>query len=276
MQILKQPLFHFILIGVAIFGWFAWVSPQQDIVEETDTITVDGNDVALLKTRFQSSWNRPPTEDELKALIDGAIREEVLVREARKLGLDQGDQVIRARLAQKMDFLTDAIAASIEPEPEVLQTFLNENPERFTKPAQIAFDQIYLDENASPDAIESTIEAANTQQDWSSIGSTTLLPKSLPLTVVRVVDANFGTGFSAALSSLEPGNWSGPVRSAYGIHVVRVIDKQDPILPKLEDIRDTVLLEWRRDAGSDLAQAQYESLASNYRVETPDMDKAVE
>ncbi len=276
MQILKQPLFHFILIGVAIFAWFAWVSPQQDFVEETDTITIDGNDVALLKTRFQNSWNRPPTEDELQALIDGAIREEVLVREARKLGLDQGDQVIRARLAQKMDFLTDAIAASIEPEPEVLQTFLNENPERFTKPAQIAFDQIYLDENASPDAIESTIEAANTQQDWSNIGSTTLLPKSMPLTVVRAVDANFGTGFSAALNSLEPGNWSGPVRSAYGIHVVRVTDKQDPILPKLEDIRDTVLLEWRREAGSDLAQAQYESLASNYQVETPDMDKAVE
>ncbi|WP_282118813.1 peptidylprolyl isomerase [Ruegeria atlantica] len=276
MQILKQPLFHFILIGVAIFGWFAWVSPQQDVVEETDTITVDGNDVALLKTRFQNSWNRPPTEDELQALIDGAIREEVLVREARKLGLDQGDQVIRARLAQKMDFLTDAIAASIEPEPEVLQTFLNENPERFTKPAQIAFDQIYLNENAELDAIESAIEAANTQQDWSSIGSTTLLPKSMPLTVVRVVDANFGTGFSTALRSLEPGNWSGPVRSAYGIHVVRVTDKQDPILPKLEDIRDTVLLEWRREAGSDLAQAQYESLASNYQVETPDMDKAVE
>ncbi|WP_109311953.1 peptidyl-prolyl cis-trans isomerase [Ruegeria sp. AU67] len=276
MQILKQPLFHFILIGVAIFGWFAWVSPQQDVVEETDTITVDGNDVALLKTRFQNNWNRPPTEEELQALIDGAIREEVLVREARKLGLDQGDQVIRARLAQKMDFLTDAIAASIEPEPEVLQTFLNENPERFTKSAQIAFDQIYLSENADLDAIESTIEAANTQQDWSSIGSTTLLPKSMPLTVVRAVDANFGTGFSAALRSLEPGNWFGPVRSAYGIHVVRVTDKQDPILPKLEDIRDTVLLEWRREAGSNLAQAQYESLASNYKVETPDMDKAVE
>ncbi|CUH44837.1 peptidyl-prolyl cis-trans isomerase [Ruegeria atlantica] len=276
MQILKQPLFHFILIGVAIFAWFAWVSPQQDVAEETDTITVDGNDVALLKTRFQNSWNRPPTEDELQALVDGAIREEVLVREARKLGLDQGDQVIRARLAQKMDFLTDAIAASIEPEPEVLQTFLNENPERFTKPAQIAFDQIYLNENAELDAIENAIEAANTQQDWSSIGSTTLLPKSMPLTVVRAVDANFGTGFSAALNSLEPGNWSGPVRSAYGIHVVRVTDKQDPILPKLEDIRDTVLLEWRREAGSDLAQAQYESLASNYQVETPDMGKTVE
>ncbi|WP_170558139.1 peptidyl-prolyl cis-trans isomerase [Ruegeria atlantica] len=276
MRILREPLFHFILIGVAIFGWFAWVSPQEEIVEITDTITIDSDDVALLENRFQNSWNRPPTEDELKALVDATVREEVLVREARKLGLDQGDQVIRARLAQKMDFLTEAIAASVEPEPQVLQSFLEENPERFTTPPKIAFDQVYLGENPGSEAIESAIEAANTSQDWSEIGWTTLLPKSMPLTTLRVVDANFGAGFSSALDDLEPGNWSGPVQSAYGIHIVRVTETQEPVLPNLEEIRDAVVLEWRREAGSELAQAQYESLASNYQVETPGMDTAAE
>ncbi len=138
--------------------------------------------------------------------------------EARKLGLDQGDQVIRAHLTQKMDFLTDAIAASVE--PEALQAFLGET--------------------AAPEAVENAIEAANARQDWGNIGVTTLLPQSMPMTALRVVDANFGAGFSAILGSLEPGSRSGPVHSAYGVHIVRVTDRQDVLVPKLEDIRDTV------------------------------------
>ncbi|MCG7519787.1 peptidyl-prolyl cis-trans isomerase [Ruegeria sp. Ofav3-42] len=276
MRILKEPLFHFILMGIAIFCWFAWISPQQEIVEETDTITIDGNDVALLTTRFETSWNRPPTQDELRALIDATVREEVLVREARKLGLDQGDQVIRARLAQKMDFLTDAIAASVEPEDDVLQAYLQENPERFTTRPQIAFDQVYLGQTVEADAIENAIASVNGREDWDSVGQTTLLPRSMPLSAARVVDSNFGIGFSSSLGTLEPGIWSGPVQSAFGIHLVRVTDKRAPKLPPLDEVRDSVLLEWRRETGAELAQAQYESLASSYRIETPEINQASE
>lgn len=276
MRILKEPLFHFILIGIAIFFWFAWVSPRQDIVEETDTITIDGNDVALLTTRFETSWNRPPTQDELRALIEATVREEVLVREARKLGLDQGDQVIRARLAQKMDFLTDAIAASVEPEDDVLQTYLEENPERFTTRPQIAFDQVYLGQTVEPEVIKNAIASVNGLDDWDSFGQTTLLPKSMPLSTARVVDSNFGIGFSSSLGTLEPGIWSGPVQSAFGIHLVRITDKRAPERPKLDEVRDSVLLEWRRETGADLAQAQYENLASSYRIETPEINQVPE
>ncbi|WP_170422154.1 peptidyl-prolyl cis-trans isomerase [Ruegeria arenilitoris] len=276
MRFLKEPLFHFIMMGIAIFCWFAWVSPAEDVAEEPDTITIDDNDVALLKTRFEASWNRPPTDSELQSLIAATVREEVLVREARKLGLDQGDQVIRARLSQKMDFLTEAIAASVEPETEVLQAFLEDNPDRFTTAPQIAFDQVYLGESAGPDAVESAIEAANATQNWSDIGWTTLLPKSMPLTTLRVVDAGFGVGFASALNDVEPGNWTGPFRSAYGTHIVRVTDRRPPELPELDDIRETVLLEWRRATSDELAQAQYESLASGYRIETPQPEVAPE
>ena len=276
MRILKEPLLHFILIGAAIFCWFAWISPQNETVEDIDTITIDENDISVLRTRFEASWNRPPTEEEVQALIDASIREEVLVREARKLGLDQDDQVIRARLAQKMDFLTDAIAASVEPEPEVLQAFLEGNPERFATSAQLAFEQVFLGETAEHDAVASAINEADTGDTWRSMGTATLLPRSMPLTVTRVIDANFGNGFSSELAMQETGIWFGPVQSAYGTHIVRVTEKTAAELPPLKDIKDAVLLEWRRETGAELAKAQYESFASHYRVVTPNAGQTFE
>lgn len=269
MRILKEPLFHFILIGFAIFGWFHLVSSENDVPADIQKITIDADDIALLTSRFETSWKRTPNEAEFQALIDALIREEVLVREARNLGLDRGDQVVRARLAQKMDFLTSAIASSVTPEDAVLQTFLDENAARFTTPSLIAFDQVYLGDAPEPDDIAQMLSALESGEDWSNLGVPSLLLRSMPLSVTSVVDSTFGRGFSANLENLEPSLWSGPVQSGYGQHLVRVTQMQPGQLPPLDDIRDAVVSEWRREAGDDLAQAQYESFAARYKIETP-------
>jgi len=269
MRVLKEPLFHFLLTGIAIFGWFYLIAPEEEHSEPGATIMVDKKDVELLVTRFETSWNRPPSAQERQALIDALVREEILVREARKLGLDRGDQEIRARLAQKMDFLTDAIAASVTPEEEILQEYLGANPERFSTPPRIAFDQVFLGETPDSDDIERALAALNSGSDWSNAGLQSLLPKSMPLSAARIIDSVFGMGFSGALGQLEPDAWSGPVRSGYGHHLVRVTSSLPAELPPLQDIRETVLQEWRQTTGDDLAQAQYQSLAANYRIELP-------
>ena len=124
MRVLKEPLLHFFLIGAAIFVWFHIVAPESETVEDLEKITLDEDDVALLSARFEAQWKRTPSDAELKALVDASIREEVLVREARQLGLDRGDPLIRTRLSQKMDYLTEAIATSIVPNDEDLEAFL--------------------------------------------------------------------------------------------------------------------------------------------------------
>ncbi|CAD0183464.1 hypothetical protein RUESEDTHA_00333 [Ruegeria sp. THAF57] len=276
MRVLKDPLFHFLLIGCGIFGWFFLVAPEGEVVPPAETIIVDQDDVDLLVARFTDSWKRPPTDTERQALIEALIREEILVREARKLGLDRGDQVIRARLAQKMDFLTDAIASSVEPETDVLQAYLEQNAERFTTPRLIAFDQVFLGEAPTPADIESALAKLRAGEDWTDVGARTLLPLSLPLAAARSVDAAFGYGFSGAVNQLKLGEWEGPIQSGYGLHLVRVTDTQPAKLPKLEDIHDAVLLEWRRDTGEELAQAQFEDLAATYQIVTPETEKAQE
>ncbi|WP_170763855.1 peptidyl-prolyl cis-trans isomerase [Ruegeria lacuscaerulensis] len=274
MRVFKEPLFHFVLIGLAIFGWFYLVTPEGEYPEPGEIITVDNKDLELLISRFETSWNRPPNNKEIQALIDALVREEVLVREARKLGLDQGDQVIRARLARKMDFLTSAVAASVIPEDDVLEEFLAANPERFSTSPRIAFDQVYLGETPKAGDVELTLAALNSGSDWSAAGLQSLLPKSMPLSANRVVDSAFGQGFAKSLEQLEPDVWSGPIQSGYGYHLARITGSSPAKLPPLEDIRDIVLQEWRRETGEELAQAQYDSLVAHYQIELPVFEEA--
>ncbi|WP_170339788.1 peptidyl-prolyl cis-trans isomerase [Ruegeria arenilitoris] len=270
MRFYKEPLFHFILIGLAIFGWFYLVSDEAEPPVEAETITIDSDDIALLRTRFEASWKRQPTDAELQALIDSWTREEILVREARKLGLDRGDQVIRARLARKMEFLTTAIASSVAPEEAVLEEHLAQNADRFTTPTLIAFDQVYLGDAPDPDVVDDTLQALNGGADWSSLGVSSLLARSMPLTAAGAIDTTFGRGFASQLDRSEPMIWVGPINSGYGQHLVRVTEAKPGYLPPLAEIYDSVLNDWRRATAQDLAQAQYESLAARYRVETPE------
>ncbi|WP_171238596.1 peptidyl-prolyl cis-trans isomerase [Ruegeria sp. HKCCA5763] len=276
MRFLKEPLFHFFLIGAAIFIWFHIVAPNDQTVENLETITFDQDDIALLSTQFEARWKRPPDNAELQALVNASIREEVLVREARKLGLDRGDSVIRSRLSQKMDFLTEAIATSLVPEDEDLEAFLEESPERYATPDKVAFNQVFLGERPSDAELEAALVALDEGQDMSAYGASTLLPTSMPLTVTRVVDSVFGGGFSDALLELEAGQWVGPIRSGYGVHLVQVTAIEPSQTPALSDIHDAVLRDWRRAMSEDLAQAQYEALAGTYKIVVPDLSGATE
>ncbi len=271
MRLLKEPLFHFFMIGAAIFLWFHIVAPENETVENPKTIAVDENDVALLSAQFEARWKRQPSDAELRALVDASIREEVLVREARKLGLDRGDTVIRSRLSQKMDFLAEAMAMSVVPEDEDLEAFLDQNSERYATPAKVAFTQIFLGEDPDEAQIERALAAVHAEQEHSELGSPTLLPASMPLTATRVIDSVFGTGFSNGLATLEEGRWAGPIRSGYGVHLVKVQAVEQSQVPPLPQIHSTVLQDWRRAMSEDLAQAQYEALADNYEIAAPDL-----
>ncbi|WP_298853090.1 peptidylprolyl isomerase [uncultured Ruegeria sp.] len=271
MRVVKEPLFHFFLIGAAIFVWFHIVSPKTDGVVDPETIAIGESDAALLALQFEARWKRQPSDAELKALVDASIREEVLVREARKLGLDRGDSVIRSRLSQKMDFLTEAIATSIVPEDKDLEAFLQQNSERYATPNKVAFTQVFLGEEPSDVEIEGALVALRAKQENSDWQSATLLPASMPLTATKVIDSVFGTGFSKGLTNLEEGQWMGPIQSGYGVHLVQVLDVEPSQIPPLPEIHSEVLRDWRRAMSEDLARAQYETLADNYQIIAPDL-----
>ena len=138
MKLLREPLVHFLFIGAAIYllyGVFA-----EPVPEETDkTIVVSAGEIEWMKTSWQKRWNRPPTDKEFDGLIQQYIKETVLYREALTMGLNQHDQVIRRRLAQKLEFLAKDLVALTPPTEDELQAYFTEHQDRYQ-----AADALYL------------------------------------------------------------------------------------------------------------------------------------
>ena len=119
MKILREPLLHFLLLGAAIFGAYRLLSDAR--ATQPGNIVVTQGRIEALVAAFTRTWQRPPTASEREGLIRDYIREEVYVREAIALGLDQDDMVIRRRLRQKLEFVSEDLTAPAEPTDGQLQ-----------------------------------------------------------------------------------------------------------------------------------------------------------
>lgn len=264
-SILREPLLHFLVIGAAVFAVFYAFNdpepPQSDTVIEITPERITG-----LTAQFQQVWQRPPSEDELARIIDGYLREEIFYREALKLGLDQDDTVIRNRLQQKMEFLTDAGAEGRMPEAGELEAFYAENADRFTRAPLIQFEQLLLGDRDPAAALAALEQGAQPAE----IGTQTLLPPAFEGAPPQVVDGTFGQGFFEAIVALEKGAWQGPVQSGFGPHLVRVTGFVPGTQPPLDDVRAAVLREWRQAEAARLRTVLYEGLKAQYEVIYPD------
>ena len=263
--ILREPLLHFLVIGAAIFAAFALVD-DAPAGPERQQIVITKERVEQLSSGYQSVWRRPPTESELTALVDDYIREEVLVREATALALDRNDAVIRRRLRQKMEFLTESAASAQAPAEEELRTYFDANADNYAVGARIGFDQVFLGENPTEEQVGHALDAVKAATDHALAGERTLLPPSVPLSHAVAIDGAFGRGFFEQLKSVEGADWSGPVRSGYGLHLVRITGRSNAEVPPLDAVRDDVLRDWRKNKASELAEAHFERILADYTI----------
>lgn len=262
---LREPLLHFLLLGGLLFVGFRLLNTEPP--PAPDTIIVTARDLAGLEQSFEAAWRRPPTEPERAALIDSHIRQEVLVREAQALGLHRDDAVIRQRLQQKMEFLLASSANALQPSDADLQAYLQDHADRYQQAGQVAFDQVFLGQTATLEAVDAARAALDAGADPLTLGPQSLLPSAMALTPAQAIDSTFGTGFAAILADIPAGDWAGPVLSGYGVHVVRVTRRTPPTLPDLAQIRDRVEAAWRKDKAQELAEALYQELRTGFMIE---------
>lgn len=270
MRILKEPLFHFSVLGAALFVWFAQVNSSQPETDILRQIIVDDQDAERLAQRFEASRQRPPTDQELATMVETLIRQEVLVREARALGMEAGDEVVRNRLVQKMNFLLESGVGSQAPEDAELSAHLKANSERFKTPGMVAFEQVYLGEAISEEDVAAIKTSLTEGADPSQIGRVSQLPPYMPPSRKQRIDGMFGRGVFNTLETLPVGTWEGPVQSGFGWHLIRVTDSIPATVPNLEDVRDKVLAEWMREKASELSEARYDALKVKYEIIRPD------
>ena len=267
LRLLREPLLHFLAIGGLIFVLFAAMSEPGP--EPADTIVVGPERIEQLVRGFQAVWRHPPTDDELRAMIDDFVREEIYYRKALTLGLDRNDTVVRRRLRQKMEFLTDSGAEILEPVAGELEAYRLANEKTFRRGPRLAFEQIYLGETSAPESIRLSLSALQSDPlaSPSALGEHTLLPAQLGLSPPEAVDGVFGKGFFERLAELTPGVWAGPVASAYGVHLVRIGESLAARTPPLDEIRDAVLRDWKAAKARELRELHYARLRERYVVE---------
>lgn len=269
-RLLHEPLLHFTLAAVVIFVAYGLLAPSGQ--RATDDIVVTAPKIEQLAAVFAKTWQRPPSPDELKGLIDAYVKEEIDVREALALGLDQGDTVIRRRLQQKIQFMTDAGADAVAPTDADLQAYLDAHPEKFETAPQAAFEQIFLNPTQRGEAIDTDAAVilakleADPALEAATLGDASLLPADMPPTDIASIGNTFGPEFAAAVSAAPAGRWIGPVQSSFGLHLVRVSEQRPGRLPALGDVRDVVLREWTNDRRDAFEKERLEALLKRYRV----------
>jgi len=269
---------HFLLIGVTLFVVYDVIGgsrPQRD-----GRIVISAGDIERVLATWQKQWMRPPTERELQGLVDSQIREEVLYREARAIGLDEDDTIIRRRLAQKLEFVAQDLAGQTEPTDEELSAFLDDNADRFEIPPSFTFGHVYLSHQQRGDAIaadaEGILAALRAGADPSDLGDRFMLQRSYVDRTQQEIGQLFGRAFAARLLELEGGAWQGPVESGYGLHLVRIdrsVSSRAPLLDEVRaDVREELLAERRREAN----EAMVTRLRGKYEVviEWPATDDA--
>jgi hypothetical protein len=269
LAVLREPLLHFFLLGAAIFALFALVDDSPPPAA-ANRLEVTAEEARSLAAAFEATWLRPPTVAELDHMIRERVREEVYVREALALGLDRDDTVIRQRLKTKMEFLTESGAGAVQPDEATLAAHLAANPDRFAEPPLVAFAQILLDPAMGPEEARLLAARLDGGADPGAAARPTLLPPVFGPAPAQVVDGTFGAGFFAALGTLPPGAWSGPVETPLGLHLVRVLERQDGRLPALTEIRARVEQDWRAAFTVRLREERYEALLGRYEVVRPD------
>jgi parvulin-like peptidyl-prolyl isomerase len=249
---LREPLLHFLLIGAALFLLYGALNRGGS--EAPREIVISEARIEALAENFATVWMRPPTAVELKGLIDDYVAEEVYYREAVAMGLDQDDTVIRRRLRQKMEFISEDIANSVEPTDAQLQEFLAQNAGKFARPAELSFRQVYLSaerrgDTARADAekLLAELQAGRGPADPAEAGDATLLPAAMEAASPQAIANAFGEEFARQVDEAPVGQWSGPIESAFGVHLVRVDERLAAEAPTLGEIRPIVLREWQAE-----------------------------
>ncbi|MEQ9315751.1 MAG: peptidylprolyl isomerase [Henriciella sp.] len=266
-KLLREPLVHFIVLAGLIFA--AWSCFSGSARTADVTITVTAADIERMSALYAIESGTLPTEADLRAMIADHVQQEALAREARKLGMADGDTVIERRLAQKITFMLSDLDTLEPPSDETLAVWYEANSERFVQPARWSFQHVYFSDLADP-RLDAALAALNADDaaNWRQLGDPFILQREYGELPSREIARQFGATFLTELETLEadPKTWQGPVNSTFGAHLVRVIGKTEARLPPLDEIRPGVESAWKEAAQREQTARAIDDIVSKYDV----------
>ena len=276
-RLLREPLFHFVVLGGLLFAASYFMEPGRSRVEPTKQIQLTVDDLRQLDLLFQSQWRRPPTSEEFARLVESKVQEEVLYREGLAMGLDKDDTIVKRRMAQKMQFLAEDVAAAREPTAAELKAWYEKNNENFALPSRVSFRHLYF----SPDRRGQRAHDDASMALGAIAGQPGDSPRAAALADPFMFQAyygdrtpdqlakEFGPTFARAVEQVKPGSWQGPLESGYGWHVVFVDSVTPGRVQAFEEIEPDVKTAWLADQKQRGWRKAYEAMRAKYTVALP-------
>jgi hypothetical protein len=239
------------LVGFGVLAALAMFFVKGPPVDEQNRtrVTFTAADLAQVGASFERTWSRPPTALELQRAFEQYVRSEVLYREALERGLDRNDPVVKLSLVRKITMLGTAAAQAAEPTDEELRAFFELRAERYRVPASLSLQQVYLDRDRRADSIDADakrllstlLEQDPRPEELREIGDSLMLPGVVEDVSEGELARTFGEEFREAVVSLPVGPWQGPVESAFGLHLVKITEREDSRIPDWTEVRDRVM-----------------------------------
>jgi len=263
-RLLREPLLHFLLLGALLFGLYGWL---RGAPKAADEIVFSRGQLQSLQAQFQRTRQRAPTSEELRALVDGWVREEVFYREGVAMGLDRDDPVVRRRVAQKLEFIVED-PASTPPTMAELQAWLDSNADKYLIEPRYTLRQIYFDAARHGATLEIDVAAARRalESGQTQAGDSTLLPAVVERMSGSESKRMFGQEFTDSLASLPIDRWQGPLRSTFGVHLVKLSAVEPASRATLDQVRAQVERDFLQSRTAEIEAAHYKKLRTRYVV----------
>ena len=281
----RQPLFHFLVLGGLLFALYGWINRESE--DDQNRILVD--DAALLKhiqyrnRAFNGDAAATYLErldaDARQRLVGELVREEVLYREARSLGLDRDDYVIKRRMIQKMEYLARGFGLAEEAlDDGEVAAYYAEHRERYARKPAITFTHVFVSDDRDDPRQQAEILQATLNGDGVSFarglsyGDRFIYHANYVERDRDYIASHFGDAFADAVMALpaDEGLWAGPVASDYGWHLVMVSDRQAGGVPPLDSIRGQVYQDAYEDKLAQQTEAFIDDIIDQYEVVVQD------
>jgi peptidyl-prolyl cis-trans isomerase C len=274
---LREPLVLFLAAGIALFAGYSALQPAAAPNQALNRIELTEGDLRQLAVAWMAQWKRPPTTEELKGLLDGRIREEILYREALAMGLDKDDTIVKRRLAQKMEFLAEDMSALRDPSIDELKTWFAANGERFALQGRVSFHHLYFSvdkrgsgaEPAAMVALQELQESPDRSVVAARVGDPFMFLDYYGDRSPKQVADVFGTAFAGRIFELKPESWQGPIKSGLGVHLVWVTSLAPSRVPAFEEVEAIVRSEWIDEQREAAKAAAFEAMRARYEVLLP-------
>jgi PPIC-type PPIASE domain len=267
MRLPYELLVHVVALGPLLYAGY-WLAADHGAPRER--IVIDGSQVASIRAQFRGTWRRNPTDEEMRGLIESAVREEVLIREGEALGLARSDPAAIERVRRKYEALADQWLAAHAPTEETLADWLELHAADYARPGTVSYSQLLLVAAGTAGDPEAAARKARYRLDRGVKRARVGLPTPLPAREFGVglddIARDYGPHFADAVAQLPVGIWLGPIESRFGAHLVRVDSRMPGAPPLLYEVRQEVLRDFDMKRRQHALEASLAAMRRKYEI----------